>query len=108
MRTLRFIVEDQILKPDPNCDFSLLIPGTSQYLRLEFIFMTQAWKDCAKVVGFYSPLGVEYTPQVLGDGKTCMVPAEVCERKSFKIQVIGKKDNLKLTTNKLAISQDGG
>lgn len=28
MRTLKFIVEGQAIKQDPNCDFSGLIPGT--------------------------------------------------------------------------------
>lgn len=107
MRTLRFIVEDQILKPDPNCDFSDLVPGTSQHLRLEFIF-SHEWKDCVKVVGFYSPLGIEYEPQVLVAGKNCMVPAEACAKRSFKIQVIGKKGDFKLTTNKVTVSQTGG
>lgn len=107
MRTLRFIVEDQIIKADPNCDFSDLVPGTEQYLQAEFSFSGK-WKDCTKVAGFYSMLGKEYPPQVLKDGKTCMIPSEACAKRSFKIQVIGKNDKLKLTTNKVTVSQTGG
>lgn len=107
MRTLRFIVEDQIVKPDPNCDFNDLVPGTTQYLKLEFTF-SGVWKDCTKVAAFYSPLGEEYPPQVLTDGKTCMVPTEACAKRTFKVQVIGKNGDLRLTTNKVTVSQTGG
>ena len=38
MRTLKFIVEGQIIKQDPSCDFTNLVPGTEGYLRAEFSF----------------------------------------------------------------------
>lgn len=108
MRTLKFIVEDQILKPDPNCDFSGLVPGTSGYLQAEFSF-SHEWKDCAKVVGFYSVMGQEYEPRLLKDNKTCMIPEEALARRKFKIQITGRRrTGYKMITNKLTISQDGG
>lgn len=33
MRTLSFIVEGQIIKQNPECDFSNLIPGTSRLFK---------------------------------------------------------------------------
>ena len=51
MRTLKFIVEDQIIRPDPNCDFSGLVPGTKGYLKAEFAF-SKAWDEYVKVAGF--------------------------------------------------------
>ena len=60
MKTSRFIVENQILKLDPTCDCSDLVPGTKGYLNAEFSF-SKEWDDMAKVVGFYSPLGREYS-----------------------------------------------
>lgn len=107
MRTLKFIVDGQTIKPDPNCDFSGLVPGTSGYLLAEFSFSSE-WANCTKVVGFYSNLGHEYPPRVLADGKTCVVPFEALEKRIFKVRVIGKRNDFKIQTNKVAVCQDGG
>ena len=109
MKTLRFIVENQIIKKDPTCDFSDLVPGTKGYLIAEFSF-SKEWDGMAKVVGFYSPLGREYPPRVLADGKTCVIPFEALEKRIFKVQVVGQglKFDQKLKTNKVAVYQNGG
>ena len=107
MRTLRFIVNGQIIKPDPNCDFTGLVPGTSGYLQAEFSF-SEEWRNCVKVAGFYSMLGKEYEPRLLKDGKTCMIPAEALKRKSFKMQLAGKRGEYEIKTNKVTVNQDGG
>ena len=104
MRTLKFIVEGQTIKPDPKCDFSGLIPGTAGYLRAEFTF-SKEWVSTPKVVAFYSRLGNEYPPQALKNGKTCTIPAEALRKRIFKIQVLGKNG---LVTNRLEIDQKGG
>lgn len=108
MRTLKFIIEKQIIKPDPNCDFEGLVPGSAGYLQAEFTFSPE-WNGSVKVAGFSSPItGKEYPPQILADGKTCIIPAEALVKRKFKIWVIGKKDNENLTTNKLEVEQNGG
>lgn len=107
MRVLRFIVDNQIIRKDPNCDFSGLVPGSRGFLRAEFQF-SKEWDGCAKVAGFYSPLGREYPPRVLADGKTCIIPPEALEKRFFKVQVVGQKSDLKFKTNKVTISQNGG
>ena len=107
MRTLRFIVEDQIIKKDPNCDFDNLVPGSEEYLEAEFAF-SREWDNCIKVVAFFSSLGVEYQPQVLKDGRTCVIPAEALQKKVFKVQVIGRRDNYRIKTNKEDVVQNGG
>jgi hypothetical protein len=108
MRTLKFIVEGQLIRPDPKCDFSGLVPGTDGYLQAEFTF-SKEWEKCAKVAAFTSAMGTEYPPQVLEDGKTCMVPVEACKRKMFYLRVFGKTPTLGLiTTQKIEIHQDGG
>lgn len=107
MRTLRFVVDDQIIRQDPACDFSGLVPGTNGYLIAEFQF-SKEWDGCTKVAGFYSAMGKEYPPRILADGKTCVVPFEALEKRVFKIQVIGKRGDSKIKTNKVAVSQDGG
>lgn len=107
MRTLKFIVEDQIIKQDPNCDFDGLVPGSEGYLKAEFSFSPE-WSGCVKVAAFYSVMGKEYPPQILEDGKSCMIPSEALTKQTFKVCVMGKKKGLKLTTNKVAVSQNGG
>ena len=106
MRTLKFIVDHQSIKMDPNCDFSGLVPGTEDYLQAEFIFSSE-WAGCTKVAAFYSVMGKEYAPRLLKDGKTCMIPSEALEKKTFLVRVLGKRDQLRLTTNKVAVSQNG-
>lgn len=108
MRVLKFAVNDQIITLDPTCDISDLVPGTEGYVRAEFAFSSE-WAGYKKVAAFWSTLGKEYPPQLLKDGVTCMVPVEALKRRTFKVQVIGKGPNSKkLTTNKLAVSQNGG
>ena len=104
MRTLKFIVEGQLIKPDPECDFSGLVPGTDGYLLAEFAFSNE-WTSTPKVVAFYSRLGTEYAPQTLIDGKCCLIPKEALRKRIFKVQVLGKNG---LVTNRLEIDQKGG
>lgn len=106
MRTLKFIVDNQSIKQDPKCDFSGLVPGTEDYLQAEFIFSSE-WTGCTKVAAFYSVMGKEYEPRLLKDGKTCIIPSEALKRKTFLVRVLGKRDQLRLTTNKVAVSQNG-
>lgn len=108
MKTLRFIVDDQIIRKDPNCDdFSGLIPGSSGYVTAVFTFSNE-WYGFTKVAAFYSPLGFEYPARLLYDGATCVIPFEALKKRSFKVQVIGQKDDVKIKTNKVAVSQNGG
>lgn len=107
MRTLKFIIDDQIIKQDPDCDFSGLVPGTEGYLQAEFSFSSE-WTGCAKVAAFYSVMGHEYPCQLLKNGSTCMIPAEALERRSFKVQVLGKREGFKIKTNKVTVCQNGG
>lgn len=107
MRTLKFIVEDQIIKKDPNCDFSNLVPGTEGYIRAEFSFSNN-WAGCKKVAAFYSILGHEFEPQILEDGKSCLIPKEALQKEKFSIRVIGRAKSLKIITDKIIVIQDGG
>ena len=107
MRTLKFIVDGQIIKQDPNCDFTNLVPGSEGYLRAEFSFSPE-WSNCKKVAGFWSAVGQEYPPQILEDGRSCIIPPEALAKYAFKVGVIGKSTTSKLTTNKVAVKQNGG
>lgn len=107
MRKLKFIVDDQIIRPDPSCNFDGLVPGTEDYLCLEFSF-SKEWNGYAKVASFYSMMGKEYKPQAVDNRSTCIVPKEATMRRNFKVQLLGKKGDSKLATNKITINQDGG
>lgn len=107
MRTLKFIVKGQIIERDPNCDFTNLIPGTNGYLRAEFSFSSE-WDGCTKVASFWSSRNEEFAPQVLKDGKSCMIPKEASDKYGFRIGIVGKKRDTKLTTNKVTVKQNGG
>lgn len=107
MRTLKFIVEKQIIRKDPSCDFEGLIPGTEGYLMAEFSF-SQEWDGCVKIATFWSSLGKEFTPQILKDGKTCLIPSKALVNRNFGVQVIGKKGDFKIVTNKEYVCQKGG
>lgn len=107
MRTLKFIVDKQIIKKDESCDFEGLVPGTEGYLKAQFSF-SKEWNGCVKVAGFYSNTGVEYEPQPLDSNNSCTIPAEALKRQSFNIRVLGKREGYMLTTNKVNIMQNGG
>ena len=108
MRTLRFVVDGQIIMQDPGCDFTNLVPGSGGYLQAEFLF-SKDWDGYVKVASFWSVMGREYEPQVLTDGKTCMIPAEALAKRVFKIAVVGKKiDGSYIKTNRVEVIQNGG
>lgn len=107
MRTLRFIVDGQRIRQDPDCDFSGLTPGTENYLKAVFTFSGE-WSKTNKVVGFYSNLGREYEPQLLRDGCSCVIPPDATKKRIFKLCVFGKGDSYTLKTNRLAVEQKGG
>lgn len=108
MRTLKFIVNRQVLTPDPNCDFSGLVPGTSGYIQAEFSFSSD-WDNRKKVVGFWNITEErEYEPQKL-ENDICMIPVEALAKRRFRMQVFGRQDAYGVvTTNKITITQNGG
>lgn len=105
MRTLRFIVTGKNIKQDPTCNFSGLFPGKNSKVRAEFSFSSE-WDNKVKVAAFWSMLDSEYKPQEIVDG-ACDIPAEALEKATFKIQVLGKKGEDRIDTNKLTIRQGG-
>lgn len=107
MRTLKFIVDGQTIRQDPSCDFSGLYPGTTGYLKAEFTFSGN-WNGYTKVAAFWSPFGVEYPAQPLFDGNSCMIPTKALEKREFRVQIIGKQGDTRLTTNKVSVIQNGG
>ena len=107
MRTLRFIVDGQMIKQDPECDFTNLFSDKNSNICAEFIFSSE-WNDKIKVAAFWSMLDKEYEPQALDNKNNCIIPPGALKRASFKLQVLGLRGSEKLTTNKLTILQTGG
>jgi hypothetical protein len=76
-------------------------------LTARFTFSPE-WSGYTKVAAFYSSMGIEYPPQWLKDGETCLIPAEATAKRSFQVKIFGKNGNSDLTTNKLLVVQNGG
>lgn len=106
MRTLKFIVYDETVKPDPLCNFTGLFPGKNDNVQAEFEF-SSAWVKADKVIAFWSVSGTEYEPQLLDEHNTCKIPVEALKRPVFKIQVIGRIKGMPMITNRLSVYQRG-
>ncbi len=107
MKTLKLLVGEYGIKVNPACSFDGIFPGMTEPLRLEFDFSPE-WKSMVKVAAFWSMMGSEYPPQVLEDGKSCMIPTEALKRAAFKVQILGKYNGQIASTNKLTVSLKGG
>lgn len=107
MKTLKFHVDGQTITLDPDCDVNTLIPGTNGYVQAKFVFSSE-WKNCVKVVAFYSNLGTEYEPRVLKNGEVCDIPPEALKKSIFKVKVLGKRNDYTICTNKVIVHQKGG
>jgi hypothetical protein len=107
MQTLKFIITGQSIAVDPENNADLLVPGSEGYVLAEFSF-SKEWNNCAKVAAFYSNLGREFEPQILKDGKLCIIPKAALGLSIFKVKVFGKKDNYTICTNKVTVHQKGG
>lgn len=106
MRTLRFIVDQQIIKKDPSCNFDNIVPGTSGYLKAEFVFSSE-WDKTIKVAAFYRN-GHECSPMILKDGRSCLIPEEALKGRQLGIKLLGKNKKIRLTTNLIEVVQNGG
>ena len=107
MKTLKFIVNNQSISKDPNCDFSGLFPGSAKAIRAEFTFSPE-WDGYVKVVGFWSQMDTEYPPQEIQDDSWCMIPVEALTKVTFKMRVLGKRNGKKLMTKPITVYQNGG
>ena len=50
--------------------------------------------------------GNEYATALGGD-RSITVPADISDEKSFRVYVVGAKDNYKIVTNKVLVKQEG-
>lgn len=101
MRTLEFIVNAQLLSKSTECNFNHIVSGTSDYLTAHFAFSPE-WDGCAKCASFWRG-SKEYA--VLLSNDTCSIPPEVLTGATFKVSIIGQRENYRITTNRVAIRQ---
>lgn len=105
MRILKFLIDGQKLSADPSCDFSGIVPDTSNYLFAEFSFSNE-WAGTVKVAEFKKRRGVAPIPVGIINGQ-CEIPSEVLTGSKFFVNVIGKRGRYKITTNECFIKQEG-
>ena len=104
MRTLKFIINGQIIEKDPSCDFSGLVAGTENYLQAEFAFSDE-WDGRKKAATFWK-LGREYPVPLYGDGRiVCKIPKEALTSRSFDVSVTGMHGNEFIPTNTVNVEQ---
>ena len=107
MRALRFRVSGQELSRAPGCAFSNIIAGTSGYLQTAFEFGPD-WDGTVQVAAFYPYLQSEDIGRLIQDG-ACIVPDEVAAYDTFKVGVVGQRENgQRITTNLITIKQERG
>ena len=107
MRTLRFNVSGQELIRAPGSDFSNIIAGTSGYLQAAFEFGAD-WDGTVRVAAFYPYPQSEEVAALITDG-ACIVPDEITVCDTFKIGVVGQRENgQRITTNLITIKQERG
>lgn len=106
MRVLEFIVNDQILSKNPECNFDNIVPGTTGYLKAHFSF-SKEWNGAAKAASFWYG-DKECTPQLLRDGCTCMISEDALKGSTFGVSLVGKRGEQVITTNRVEVKQRGG
>lgn len=106
MRELKFIIDKQSIAYEPDCDFSGIVQGTSNYLSASFSF-SKEWNGFVKVAEFRS--GINATnpifPVAITNGK-CLVPSEVTKGRSWSVRIVGKKADTVLTTKSIRVTQE--
>lgn len=107
MKHIKLLVDDNIIKYDPDCNLKVLHKGMTEPVRLAFDF-SEEWTGRPKVVAFCNLSGKEYPPLVLKDGKNCIIPTEVLTNPAFKVQILGKDQNGTFRTTFCTIYLEGG
>lgn len=105
MRNLDFIISEQNIQKKTGCNFSGISPGTANYLRCRFSFSSE-WAGYVKVAefrkyAFSDPVSVPIY------NNECYVPGEVTSGPSWKVRIVGKRKNIKITTCDCEVKQEG-
>lgn len=102
MRKLIFIIQGQLIKPDPSCDFTGIVPGTEGYLQAEFK-LDNAWDGCKIAASFWR--GTDEFAVPLVDG-ICTIPTNVLTAQYVGVSLTGISTNYRIVTNKTYFRQE--
>ena len=105
MRILEFEINGQNISKSKNCDFSGIVPGTAGYLYATFEFSAE-WRGLAKVAEFRRYSTDEVFPAKIINGK-CEIPADALRGKKWYVNVVGKRGNIRMTTDRAEVKQEG-
>ena len=100
MRVLNFIVNGQKLDKAENTDLSYIIRGSDNYLCLCIKFDDE-WNNTAKIVSLYDSNKKE-TLKSANNG-IVLVPKEITQGDMFSFNVVGRKSQVLLRTNRFYI-----
>lgn len=101
MRILRYKVQGQNIIRDSTCDFSNIVRGTNNYIKLVFEW-DEDWKNKAKVISLRNAEGIE-TNFVFREN--VLLPEIVTEGSMFSFVLYGKDAKEKIQTIREYIEQ---
>lgn len=101
MRILKFNVTDQILERDKSCDFSGIVADSKNYLEAEFNF-NDKWDGYKKIAVFVT-VNKEY-PTAIINGR-CKIDNDALTSRSFRVYVVGKKEEEQIKTTSIRVRQ---
>ena len=103
MRTLEFNTKRQRLSKKPDCDFTGLVAGSSEYLNAKFHFCSE-WDRCKIKIASFWVDEKEYAVE-LNDENSCVIPSEALKGKKFEVSVLGVDPPYRIGTNKTKVKQ---
>lgn len=101
MRTLKYKVQGQNIIRDNTCDFSNIVRGTNNYIKLIFEW-DEDWTYKAKVISLRNSEGVETN---LGFKENVVLPEIVTNGSMFSFVLYGKDNIEKVQTIREYVEQ---
>ena len=102
MRIIKFVVDNDKIRKDPDSDFSNLSKNPSVQAQFSF---SKEWDGFIKVIGFRRG-NKELEPRILSRGTTCEIPLEALKGTFFRMHVLGKKGERRIITLPLLINNN--
>lgn len=102
MRILKYKVQGQNIIRDSKCDFSHIIKGTNNHIKLIFEWDEQ-WKNKAKVISLRNVDGEE--TNVILQSKI-VLQEKTTKGSMFSFQIYGKEGEEKIQTNREYVEQE--
>lgn len=101
MRILRYKVQGQNIIRDSTCDFSNIVRGTNNYIKLVFEW-DKDWRNKAKVISLRNSEGVETN---LAIKENALLPEVVTNGSMFSFVLYGKDNIEKIQTVREYVEQ---